>query len=244
MTGPQDATAAAAIASALTAAAADSTAHRRLYLRSHYAVTPTAVFAALEAGLSQHVTVGAGRTLAALPASNALLIPYLVDDGRSGGNRGLRGYAGTLRTDFTEHAAPGTPHVLLVLDENPFETVLTAAQDAAGLPQLQWRQLVQQIAQGASGPAAPLVATVANDLAVIPEALREGALLDRFAAFTQAPWHSTEEMALRSCGLGPYLADEAPTASRLQQSREWRHWLQTWSRPDRDLAAELVRYAA
>ncbi|MGV9534313.1 FtsK/SpoIIIE domain-containing protein [Streptosporangium sandarakinum] len=245
MTGTRALTAAAAIASALVDVAAGSTAHRRLYLRAHLSVLPAAVFAELEASLTREVTVGGEtqRRLAAAPAGNALLIPYIVDDEQPGPNRGRRGYAGTLRTDFAAYAVAKSPHVLLVLDEYPFETVLTAAENAADLPQLQWGRLIERIAQGASGPAAQVVTAVADDLAGIPEALREGALLDEFAAFAASDWPSPEKAGLALAGLSPYLADPQPTMARLQQSREWRQWLQTWTRPDRDLAAELVRYA-
>ncbi|MGW3594330.1 FtsK/SpoIIIE domain-containing protein [Streptomyces sp. NPDC005167] len=237
--------AAGAIASALVEAAAGSMTHRRLYLRAHLSVPPAAVFAQMEATLTHEVTVGSDspRQLAAAPAGRTLLIPYLVDEERPGPNRGRRGYAATLRTDFAAHAGAGAPHVLLVLDEHPFETVLTAAEDAADLPQLQWGRLVARIAQGASGPAASVVTAVAADLEYIPESLRAGALLEEFATFAAADWSSTEQAGLALADLSPYLADPQPTAARLKQSREWRHWLRTWTRPDRDLAAELVRYA-
>ncbi|MEU7967374.1 FtsK/SpoIIIE domain-containing protein [Streptomyces sp. NPDC049097] len=245
MTGTQATTAAAAIAEALIDAAEHSTGHRRLFLRGRLSIPPASVFAALEPRLTHEVTVGADgpRQMAAAPAGHALLIPYLVDQDQPGPNRGLRGYAGTLRTDFAAHSEAGRPHVLLVLDPHPFETVLTAAEDASQLPQLHWSRLVEAIARPASGPAAQVVAAVAADLAGIAEELRGGGLLDAFAAFASASWPGTAEAGLALADLPLYLADPQPTAPRLRQSREWRHWLEIRSRPDRDLAAELVRYA-
>ncbi|WP_440580709.1 FtsK/SpoIIIE domain-containing protein [Streptomyces sp. PT19] len=245
MTSIQARTAAAAIASALIDAARQSTGHRRLYLRGHLSVPPSAIFAALESSLTEEVTVGADspRQMGAVPAGRAVLIPYLVDSAQSGPNRGLQGYAGTLRTDFSAHAAPSPYRVLLVLDAHPFETVLTAAEDASQLPQLHWSQLVKIVAREASGPAAPLMDEVAADLKGIAEELRAGELLDTFAAFASRSWAGAEEAGRALASLPVYLADPQPAAARLKQSRQWHQWLEVRSRPDRDLAAELTRYA-
>ncbi|MFB6855863.1 FtsK/SpoIIIE domain-containing protein [Streptomyces sp. NPDC056341] len=245
MTSIQPTTAAAAIASALIDDAQHSIGHRRLFLRDYLSISPAAVFTALESSLTHEVTVGADapRQMAAAPAGNALLIPYLVDPEQPGPNRGLRGYSGTLRTDFAAHAEQGPPRILLVLDQRPFETVLTAAEDAAQLPPLRWRKLVETIAQAASGPAMQVITEVAADLSSTAEELREGSLLDAFAAFASETWAGTEEAGLALADLPLYLADPQPTTARLRQSRDWRRWLEIRSRPDRDLAAELTRHA-
>ncbi|MET8077044.1 FtsK/SpoIIIE domain-containing protein [Streptomyces sp. NPDC005303] len=245
MTGIQPTTAAAAIASGLIDDAQHSTGHRRLFLRDYLSISPAAVFAALEPSLTHEVTVGADtpRRMAAVPAGNALLIPYLVDPEQPGPNRGLRGYAGTLRTDFAAHDEQGPPRILLVLDQRPFETVLTAAEDAAQLARLRWRKLVEMIAQAASGPAMQVITDVAADLSGIAEELRGGSLLDAFAAFASETWAGTEAAGLALADLPLYLADPQPTTARLGKSRDWRHWLEIRSRPDRDLAAELTRHA-
>lgn len=241
---------AAAIRDGLLAAAERSAQHRRLYLRDHFGVNPGEVFAELRPLLNEHILVpasGGGREvrIAALRRGRVLVIPYLVDEQappseRAEENRGLRGYAGTLRTDFAQRANPDDTHVLVVLDSEPFETILTAAEDAAELPTLGWASLVQRIAGNASGPARGLVELVAADL-IAGQAGGDRTLLDRFAEFAAYPWSSVAEAGRALPNLACYLADPAPTRDRLRKNAEWRAKLDLWSLPDRNLRRELSR---
>jgi hypothetical protein len=241
---------ASAIRDALLDAVAGSTQHRRLYLRDHFGVGTAEVFSELEPLLGEVASIAAdgtegARPIAAIRLGRVLLIPYLVDESHSrpaSRNRGIRGFAGKLRTDFSQAAAPGDVHVLLILDPDPFETVLTAAEDAGTLQQLSWASLVRSIAEACTGPAAGVVRDVGADL-VAREPEQHRALLDAFAAFASSGWASVREAGMALPSLGRYIADHRPSGDRLEQGAKWRQDLERWSLPDRDLATELARRA-
>lgn len=241
MTGNPAAT---AIAEALVAAAGRANGHQRLYLREHLGVAVSDIYVALRPHLTAAVDVGSSpsASLAAAPAGPNRLIPYLVAQTSPEPNQGIRNYAGTLRTDFAAHAAEGCSHILLILDDEPFETVLTAAQDAATLPGLEWEHLIRAVATGAPyGPGRDTVAAVADHLAALAAAERNSALLNAFADLAARQWNSPREAGLALPALGIYLADAAPTPKRLEQARQWRGKLEVWTRPDRDLHRELEK---
>lgn len=233
------------IATALLEVAGQCSSHRRFYLRTHLGATPAEIFAALEPRLTEQVLVGPGRgrLLAGAPVGGVTLLPYLVDGQTAGSNRGVQGYAATLRTDFTAHVRPDERRVLLILDEKPFETVLSAAEDAAGLRQLSWKALLARVAAIAAGPAAALVADIAEDLGPLPASTRSAGLLGRFAWFASQQWATIADAGDQLPKLGIYLRDQTPTLARLHQSRDWRRDLEVWRLPDKDLTVELNRYA-
>lgn len=237
-----------AVCNGLLDVAEPSRQHRRLFLRQHFGVQPADIFAELQPMLSEHITMqtspgSAPLRIGAIRKGNVLLIPYLVDESAgaaaaSSNNRGIRGYAGTLRTDFAEHAAPDDKHVLLVLDSEPFETILTAAEDAGELPELQWRKLVERVAAEAAGQGSALVKLVAEDLAG-GHAGKDRGLLDELGRFAAYPWSSTAEAGRALPRFGCYLADPTPTLGRLQENAKWRKRLELFSMPDRSLRREL-----
>ncbi|MEU4548291.1 FtsK/SpoIIIE domain-containing protein [Nonomuraea dietziae] len=237
-----------AVRDALVEIAAGSAQHRRLYLREHFGISPAEVYRELQPLLNSEVRVGPGdgtltRPIAAIRRANVLIIPYLVDEaGTAGANHGLRGYAGTLRTDFAQTAALGDVHVLLVLDPEPFETILTAAEDAGRLEQLSWARLVRRIGQTGAGPAQEVIGMVAEHLAGYRTS-RSRQYLDAFADFAGRAWSSAREAGLALPSIGCYVADPTPNPLRLEQGASWRRDLDLWSLPDRDLAAELTRHA-
>lgn len=235
---------AALVARALLAEAAGTARHRRLYLRAVHGVSPAEVFDALvpELGDAIVVTTDAGSVhLAAARQGSTLLVPYLVDESApASGNAGLRGFAGTLRTDFSQ-ASGDDVRVLLVLDEDPFETVLSASEDAAGLPELSWPRLLARLDAVASLPARSLVADVRAHLSHHAADLDQAQVLVDFARFASTPWASPGDAGRALHELGCYVGDSHPTTARLAHSWRWRHDLEAWSLPDRDLAAELLR---
>ncbi|XVQ11397.1 FtsK/SpoIIIE domain-containing protein [Spirillospora sp. CA-255316] len=242
---------ASAIRDALLEAVAGSTQHRRFYLRDHFGVGTAEIFGELEPLLDEVATVGAteakgARPIAAIRCGRVLLIPYLVDEEGhprpAARNRGIRGFAGKLRTDFSQAVAPGDVHVLLILDPDPFETVLTAAEDAGTLQQLSWASLVGRIGEACTGPAAAVVQDVGADL-IAREPEQHRALLDAFAAFANSDWASAREAGMALPSLGCYIADPSPSRERLEQGARWRQDIERWSLPDRDLATELARRA-
>ncbi|SFQ05107.1 FtsK/SpoIIIE family protein [Actinomadura madurae] len=242
---------ASAICDALLEVAADSTQHRRLYLRDNFGVSTGEVFSELEPLLNEVATVGTAasggaRQIAAIRRGPVLLIPYLVDEAnqrpQATWNRGLRGFAGKLRTDFSQAAELGDVYVLLILDPDPFETVLTAAEDAATLTELSWASLVTRIGNACAGPAANVVRDVTEDL-IAREPKDPRALLDAFAAFAASDWTSVQEAGMALPSLGCYIADPRPSKDRLERGARWRHDLERWALPDRDLATELARHA-
>ncbi|MFI5845621.1 FtsK/SpoIIIE domain-containing protein [Catenuloplanes sp. NPDC051500] len=243
MIATQPSTAADVIAAAVMEISGQSSGHRRLYLRTHLGVAPAQVFGALERWIDEEVRVGAGegRLIGAVRTGNTLLVPYLVDNSTMGGNRGVQGYAGTLRTDFTAHAGNGERRVLLVLDERPFETVISAAEDAGELGPLSWNSLLRRVAAAATGAAATLVRDVAADLQKVPWTARSATLLNDFASFAASEWADLPEAGRALPALQLYVQDPYPSPARLEQSRQWRTDLQAWTLPDKDMGLELNR---
>jgi hypothetical protein len=118
---------------------------RRLVLSDLYGLPATEVYAALEPNLDADAQIDTGtgtHTMRALQLSGGrLLLPYLVY-AAPGSNTGSDGFAATLRTQFL--AGAGEERVLLILDPRPFETVLSATEDTAALPDLAWEALARR----------------------------------------------------------------------------------------------------
>jgi hypothetical protein len=241
-------TGARAIRDALVEVASWSTQHRRLYLREHFGVTPEEVYIELEPLLDSETRISGsddrGTTaIAAIRRGRVLVIPYLVNEaGAAGANKGLRGYSANLRTNFAQMARPGDVHILLVLDTEPIDTVLTAAEDAGKLPQLSWSSLVLRISQAGTGPAQGVIRTVGEHLAGYAGS-RNRKHLDAFAGFASRRWASAGEAGKGLPTIGCYISDPTPDPDRLEQGARWRRDLGLWSLPDRDLATELTRHA-
>ena len=122
---------------------------RRLLLTGVHGLSQAELFAGLLPHASSTVEVDTGERaakLAGVPVSNGTLIPYLVvEPGQpTSDNSGDAGFAATLRTQFLVGAAGN--RVLLILADRPDETVTTASDDAAGLPELTFGRLLDRIA--------------------------------------------------------------------------------------------------
>ena len=147
-----------AAAALVDAASQPGMAGRRMALRDLYGLSAQEVYAALQPKLDGTAAIDTGtgtHTMQAITLSGGrLLLPYLVTD-TAGSNTGSDGFAATLRTQFL--AGAGEERVLLILDPRPVETVLSATEDAAALPQLAWEELTRRAlrmaadAVGASG---------------------------------------------------------------------------------------------
>ncbi|HXH07174.1 MAG TPA: hypothetical protein VNI83_11345, partial [Vicinamibacterales bacterium] len=231
------------IAVALERAASASAAHRRLHFGTYLGVEPAAVFAALMEDAEERATVetlGEAGELAAIDVGGAMLIPYLVTSAEEAGlNRGSQGFAATLRSHFVAGAGDET-RVLLILDANPVETVSTASEDAAALPELAWRQLCRAAVAPADGaPVSSLLEAIASHFM---DAAPDGEALTRLAAFAGEPWANEGEAGGELHRLGLYLRDPfvgRDLNARLKEGRKWRSNLERWSEPGVDLAAQL-----
>ena len=238
---------AALTAAALKREAAASSAHRRMYLGQYLGVEPADIFEVLMAeSISEEVVIGSLEKdgLMGMPAGDSLLIPYLVTSAdRAGVNRGSEGYAALLRSRFRDGSADGEKRVLLVLHQDPVETIKTAAEDAATLPGLSWPRMCRAAA-ALSQPASlarDLIEALASDLGALRSGTRE--LLAALAKFAMHAWASQAEAGGQLHTIGIYVADPHAGASdlleRLNRSRRWRADLDRWSEPGSDLEAAL-----
>jgi hypothetical protein len=133
----------------------DGMAGRRIVLSELYGLDPGAIFDALANDLPATAAVRTGNRThqmsAADVSSGRLLLPYLVDENRSGPNSGSAGFAATLRTQFLDSAPE--ERVLLIFDPRPVETVLSAAEDAAAFALLGWDRLTLRALEAAASHA-------------------------------------------------------------------------------------------
>ncbi|BCJ51850.1 hypothetical protein Asp14428_33250 [Actinoplanes sp. NBRC 14428] len=235
------------IAQALITEASRSPEHRRLYLTGHLGLRPPAIFEALRRYLQPEaaieVTTPSGPIrLEAAPLGNqtpaeAILVPYLV--GSAGPNSGTAGFAAFLRDEVP---VGDIPRVLLILDEQPVETVRTAAEDAGLLDGLQWPQMISAAIASAPAAIAPLLQAVRNDLNARTDRVRRDYIaigtLRRLAACVSA-----SEAGAGLYRLGCYVSDPDAISSprqRLKASQGWRDKLDAWSAPDQNLEARLI----
>lgn len=146
--GTDRAVAARLITSALLdALAAPGWAGRRAYTTGLLGMQPSELYTALAERLDTEVEIRTGggtATVAAITAGSNTVIPYLVTSpgDATSANSGGPGFAATLRTQFTGGDGSGDGRVLVVLAKHPDETVTTASDDAAVLPDLAWAALV------------------------------------------------------------------------------------------------------
>jgi hypothetical protein len=238
--------AASVLAAALRAEAAAASMHRRFHLGRYLGVEPEAVFAELMDGAGETITIDTLATageLRAVGIDGVALIPYLVAAvERAASNRGSQGFAAALRSHFAS-GADSQPRVLLILDANPVETVSTASEDAAALPELAWSALCRRAAEAAEGgPAEALAAQVAKELT--ERMAPSGEALAHLAAFAARSWRDEAEAGAHLHELGLYLSDPAVGGDlprRLKAGRDWRSRLDSWAVPSVDLAKSLRR---
>jgi len=237
--------AAALIADAILAAAAAWRTDRRLYLAGYLGVTPDAIHRALAARADGQTEVelpdGSRRAFDTISAGGASVLPYLVTEpANAGGNRGSQGFAAYLR------AAPWDPghqrcRVVVVLDQDPVETIRTAADDASLLPATGWRELCRRAAGISSAGLRPFLEAVCADYARrTPES---GDAIERLARFCAEPWADRRAAATQLHQLGCYLSDPpaADRIDRLASGAAWRETLDRWMLPGEDLRRQLAR---
>ena len=206
---------------------------QRLALRDLFGMAPEDFFSALEPHLAASTTVltdGGAHPIGSLSFdSGRVLIPYLVSDrGEPESNRGSAGFAATLRTQFL--AGANEERVLLILDPRPVETVLSATEDAAALPELQWPALVQAAVQVVAAEVGKPVTRFARVVAEGFAELQEpgGMALASLAGWLHAALQGSDEAAGRDLWqLGCFISD--PDAgrdpARLQESAKLRRQL-------------------
>src|SRR5262245_29678715 len=145
---------------------------RRLLLRELHGLSAGALFQALfsagrptaEIDIYPDGPSGARVTMTALPAEGGNdVIPYLVDDEASTPNSGTGGFAASLRTHFLEGAT--RPRVLLILADQPQETIASATEDASTLDSLSFKRLCKAAALPADNQPQPprLIRDVVED---------------------------------------------------------------------------------
>ncbi|WP_328665382.1 FtsK/SpoIIIE domain-containing protein [Streptomyces sp. NBC_00322] len=187
------------------------------------------------------------RSIEALPTPGAdgssplpLIIPYLV--GAESENAGSDGFAAWLRDEYVQLDTRGRTRVLLILSDTPIDTVTTASRDLANEEALSPTGLCKLAARGAAAerlirqavetaeenrvlPSVPQTAGAAVLLARCNDVIAAGAALHQ---------------------LGCYLPDrhqDAADPARLKRNIDWRMRLEEWTAPDKDLRAEMGRWA-
>ena len=204
-----------AAAAIVEAASQPGLAGRRLAVRNLYGLSPEHAFAALEPKLDADAVIDTGtgaHTMRAvtLPGGR-LLLPYLVAGGDgAGSNRGSDGFAATLRTQFL--AAATEERVLLILDPRPVETVLSASEDAIGLPQLAWEELalraLRMAAADAGTPQSGFAERAVREFTRYEEPSADA--LERLAGWLPSALQGSEAAAGRDLWkLGCFLSDPA-----------------------------------
>ncbi|MET7899073.1 FtsK/SpoIIIE domain-containing protein [Streptomyces mirabilis] len=223
---------------------------RRLLLRGLHGLPPADLLPALlDSGATTAVVhpEGLGGTAHSIEAARlsdgSLLIPYLVDSSApssAGPNTGGDGFAAALRTHFLAGAAEA--RVLLILDRQPPETVLSTTEDAALLPELAWQSLAWKAAAASSSPA--LVQSVVEDYLArcVQEAHTTWREAERLSAWTAANKDRPNlQLGLDLPRLGLYIADSKPSPRRLAKCADWRRDLDDWiASPSQDLARRLA----
>lgn len=223
--------AAALISSALLdALSAPGWSGRRAYTTGLLGLRPRELFRSLASRLDADVeiiTSSGIATVAAINVGGNTVIPYLVTAAgdATSANSGGAGFAATLRTQFTGGHSGADGRVLLVMAEHPDETVTSASDDAASLPEVAWAALVKRTFTTRLGrlPApGRLLGEVLDDFISATStraAWRRLATLDNFLAIYGTAGDSTIADHLHE--LGEYLRDpSARTRRDLQNCRE------------------------
>ncbi|MFG2668924.1 FtsK/SpoIIIE domain-containing protein [Streptomyces sp. NPDC048387] len=235
-----------------TALAKPQWAGRRLLLRGLHGLAPADLLPALLEPATVTVPVypeglaGERYDMAGAPlAGGSLLIPYYVDQSATSAadpNTGGDGFAAALRTHFLAGATE--PRILLILDRQPPETVLSTTEDAALLPELAWPALAREAAADACPSAGALVRSVVEDYLerCVKDARSTWRDAQRLWEWTAASKDQTDAQAgLELPRLDYYLADDTPTPRRLAKSADWRRNLEDWvASPSQDLARNLA----
>jgi FtsK/SpoIIIE family len=234
------------IADALIEEARASSGHRRLYLGRFIGTQPAQLFSALLARVdpAESLSVSSATQTIALRAiplgetetGTRFLVPYLV--GEVGQNAGSAGFAALLRDEVPTGDAQ---RVLLILDDNPVETVRTAAEDAAKLQSLAWDQLTMAATSSSSGTTAVLLGAVLRDDAAsrrLPRNANSLASLRRLSIMPDA-----EVVGRNLDELGCYLSDPRAyqdPSHRLARSGERRGQLESWLAPGQNFEGALT----
>lgn len=224
----------------LDAVAAPGMERRRFVFTGLLGASPQEVFSVLSERLDEELAVPAGGARVAvrgmrLPGSAGILLPYAVsDDALHPTNSGSYRFAGTLRTQFLDAGADAGLR-LLILDERPIETVLTASEDVAALPQLQWDELLRRAVRMATGKDdADLPAALLHARQIFAEtAPRTGDSVRRLGEFAGAVHDApVPGIGARAHELGVFVSDpDLATRSapaRLARSASWRARLDRW----------------
>lgn len=226
-------------AAIVDAVAAPGMEGRRFLFTGLWGASPHEVFEALAARFDEELPLSPDDALTVqgmgLPGSAGIVLPYLVsEDPPHRTNSGSYRFAGTLRTHFLD-AGPDRGLRLLVLDERPIETVLTASEDVAALPQLQWKELLIRTVQMATRTEEPNRAPALHHVreAFAEMAPHSGDSVRRLADFaSDLRDASTAEIGRRAYETGVFVSDpDLSTASaraRLALSARWRARLDGW----------------
>ncbi|MFC9280215.1 FtsK/SpoIIIE domain-containing protein [Streptomyces collinus] len=174
------------------------------------------------------------------PSPLPLIIPYLV--GAESENAGSDGFAAWLRDEYVQLDTCERTLVLLILSDTPIDTVTTASRDLANEEVLSPAGLCKLAARGAATERLIRQAVEAAEgkrvLPSVPETAGAAALLARYDGVIAAG------AALHQ--LGCYLPDphqDAADPDRLKRNIDWRMRLEEWAAPDKDLRAEMGRWA-
>lgn len=242
--------AASLVAAALREAAAGTRTTQRIFLPRWLGLEPTDVFKALEADFDptpaiEIATPTGTFSLLGVDTLGSVLVPYLVrrtdnsDVTAEKPNCGSAGFAARLRDDV-HLSVDGRPVLLLVLDPEPVDTVLTAATDGRLLQGLSWKSLVMRAVSSLTVPpaATDLVADLLERDRLPHDAEHLGALLEVLRDST-----SDSDLGTKLWRLGCYVADpqlSVAAPQRLKRSATWRERLDRWSAPGQDLAERLT----
>ncbi|MFJ6939648.1 FtsK/SpoIIIE domain-containing protein [Streptomyces sp. NPDC101132] len=225
---------------------------RRLLLRGLHGLAPADLLPALLDPAAPTVAVypegvnGKRHDIAATRlADGSLLIPYYVDPSAmpsASSNTGGDGFAAALRTHFLAGATE--QRILLILDQQPPETVLSTTEDAALLPELAWPALARAAVSEERPSAGTLVRSVVEDYLerCIKDARTTWLEAQRLWDWAASTKEQTEAQAgLDLPNLRYYVADDTPTPRRLAKSADWRRNLDDWVvSPSQDLARKLA----
>lgn len=231
---------------------------RRLLLRELHGLSASTIFEGLFEG-ARTETVDtrpegpAGPTwsmTAVVSDGHTDIIPYLIDDdGASTPNSGSGGFAASLRTHFLEGAS--RPRVLLILAENPQETIASTTEDISGQTSLSFERLCRIAALPGDNEPQPvrLIREVAaHYLELVDQShsadWRDAELLRRWVADHRDDLD--EDIGRSIPELGRYISDPGlrvtNARNRLKLGAKWYAELTGWSSsPGTDIAKRLAR---